>query len=144
MSVEHRRAHNRWKWIALGPVLALGVAAMAVGCWAAVGNTRWESRRARLQMLQTDLRLWAERNGHYPNDIGQVDRERGGDPVSVVERAKPETLEYLAAGKPYDPSGKTLLFYEKRPRRYGFRHGRFIARQGIEFVPSGVASEVPW
>ena len=144
MFAKKRRAYSRWKWIALGVVLATGLAAMAIGLWAAIGNARWQSRVARLQMLQTDLRIWAEKHGHYPNDIGQVDRERGGDLVSVLGRAEPENLEYVASGKPYDPSGKALLFYEKRPRRYGFRHGRFIARQGIDFVPYKGAGKEVW
>ena len=105
----------------------LGVAVGVLGAlvWDTLGEMERTTRLSSLKILREHLRTRAERQGRYPANLAIIIEETGWD--SDLDT---DNLQYWAAGKPYDAdSGDLTVFFERRPRRYGFVVGRFELRQ---------------
>jgi len=113
--------------------MAVGIAGALV--WGALGEAEWWWHLSSYRNLREDLIRRAERQGRYPRDLAAVIEERG-----YAKHVNAEALGYSAAGEVYDiHEGDLIVFYERRPHRYGFLVGRFEMRQGYHNFRLG-----PW
>jgi len=112
-------------YLAAGLAIGMALGIFSAVVWDALGEAERSSRQSTLQNLRAHLERRAQREGRYPRDLSEVIEELG-----FGKHVNAENLGYPAAGRAYDVHDDDLIiFYERRPRRYGFVVGRFEMRQ---------------
>lgn len=114
-----RKKWTHVAWLLLGVCLG---AAMVVGVWILVwdteGQARKTSRQSALMMMRNYLEQEAQRLGHYPLRLEDVDEVR-----DYILEGEAQFVEYVAAGKPYSQTENPVVLRETVARHYGFKRG---------------------
>jgi len=130
IEAAHGGATRRWRrpravWLCIGLAVVTG---LGLFVWHALGQADRVSHESDLIFLRQALLTQAEREGKYPLDLRQAIHSCGQDAYLNAN-----DLIYVAAGRPYDPQGSQMLFYEWRATRYGLERGRYDFYQDTHY-----------
>jgi len=127
---KHSLKHSlRWKVLLL--LAGMGLVGLSAFYYHLSGSADRFSRETKLAVAAGFLISYAQQNGRYPVDIADA---LGKDLCEMVDL---DSIEYVASGKSYQPGVDERLFYEKRPRRYGFVTGWYDVSSPIPYFRKG-------